>query len=148
ERWPDERYKFDNGDFSLALFGSPRWNVVRQQMERLLARPDYPVTCPFADTLDELECWHAGRGRGCRESDAARRVFEGLSLKRGRAAIVTTATALWLSHDPKAHGRLVLALFRGFDTLPPMLQSSLLREPWWQDVKGPGALPVVKRHAE
>jgi hypothetical protein len=139
-------------DCMFGLIGSPHRDTGLEEMSKLLEDADFPVSDLFLTTmsvlpLDPKEAPGSLRKQRDENLKAFRqRLVSALPNKRGKALAVSLDTAM-LGMDPKMppelKGKLVSQLIETFPALPVEKQTTWLQYRW-QEVAGPGWLPVLR----
>jgi hypothetical protein len=146
----------DDEQYMLGLLGSPYRDAAQEEMNRLLADPDFPVTTQFLGTMAALspggdrepQYWTDPQsGQLARETE---RLVEVLPLKEGKAAATSLATVL---ENPGGESlveipaQLLERVVGVFSSLDSVLQQEFLQAQWPR-VKSPQWLPVLRAIAQ
>jgi len=158
----------------LGLFGFPRPALVLQEMERRIADADFPVFSYFMEDLAQTQFLAAfpqpigpyivddpvrekerrAMLLGRRDSFAAlverdrKDLAASVLAKQGRARAVSGFTLLRIGYahpETAEHRELARALVPIFDDLTPQEQGNLLEDGYWQQIRGPDMLPILRR---
>jgi hypothetical protein len=153
-RGEDSRADFE---CMFGLVGSRFRDVALDEMRRLLADPDHPVSSRFLYALTVLmrggETTLAGRMEEDRRNGEAlqRELLDVISQKRGKALALSLNTILEVGgyaegKQQQPDARMAARVAAVFDQLPPEKQRGIL-ESSWDLIKGAEFLPVLRKYA-
>jgi hypothetical protein len=140
---------FSDHQYMLGLLDSPQRTAARDEMQKLVADPDFPVCGSFMDTFTRLAL---NRGTPPDEVQSrmadSRQAFQArllgvLSTKREKALAVSLDTLLNNGISATERPALLRELLRSFEQLPIESQTSWLQYQW-SELKSAEWIPVLR----
>jgi hypothetical protein len=140
-------------DCRLGVIGSPFRSAAVQEMRKLLRDPGTSIDHQFLDTLTLLSIPDTP-GNHTQDftqisSHLQEELLQAISLKRGEALMASVRTAMESPHaaEPEVRQALTDVLLANFDSLSPMQQSELVRNPATV-LERPLLVPLLRKMAE